>query len=83
MSKKENLGFNSKLVHGGGFEDSLGSAVVPIYQTSTFAFKSAAHEQAASWVKMTDISIPVLEIQPSMPLKIPSQSLKTAIAEFV
>ncbi len=43
MSKKENLGFNSKLVHGGGFEDSLGSAVVPIYQTSTFAFKSAEH----------------------------------------
>lgn len=37
----KNLGFNSKLIHGGGFEDSLGSATVPIYQTSTFAFKNA------------------------------------------
>ncbi|OQX81819.1 MAG: methionine gamma-lyase [Bacteroidetes bacterium 4484_249] len=36
-------GFNSKLVHGGGFHDNLGSAVTPIYQTSTFSFKSADH----------------------------------------
>ena len=36
-------GFNSKLVHGGGFKDPLGSAVTPIYQTSTFSFKSAEH----------------------------------------
>jgi len=36
-------GFNSKLVHGGEFHDSLGSAVTPIYQTSTFSFKSADH----------------------------------------
>ncbi len=36
-------GFNSKLVHGGGFKDSLLSAVTPIYQTSTFAFKDANH----------------------------------------
>lgn len=36
-------GFNSKLVHGGGFKDSLLSAVTPIYQTSTFAFKNADH----------------------------------------
>ncbi len=35
------LGFNSKLIHGGGFKDALGSATVPIYQTSTFAFESA------------------------------------------
>ncbi len=36
-------GFNSKLVHGGDFHDNLGSAVTPIYQTSTFSFKSADH----------------------------------------
>ena len=37
------MGFNTKLVHAGDFEDAFGSAVVPIYQTSTFAFKDAAH----------------------------------------
>ena len=36
-------GFNSKLVHGGGFHDHLGSAVTPIYQTSTFSFQNADH----------------------------------------
>lgn len=36
-------GFNSKLVHGGGYKDNLLSAVTPIYQTSTFSFKSADH----------------------------------------
>ncbi|MBM3404738.1 MAG: aminotransferase class I/II-fold pyridoxal phosphate-dependent enzyme [Bacteroidetes bacterium] len=36
-------GFNSKLVHGTGSKDPLGSAVTPIYQTSTFAFESADH----------------------------------------
>jgi len=36
-------GFNSKLVHGGEFHDNLGSAVTPIYQTSTFSFKNADH----------------------------------------
>ncbi len=39
----KNLGFNTKLVHSGDFEDAFGSAVTPIYQTSTFAFKSADH----------------------------------------
>ncbi len=39
----KNKGFNSKLVHGGGFHDSLHSAVTPIYQTSTFSFESADH----------------------------------------
>jgi len=39
----EDLGFNSKLIHGGGFKDSLGSATVPIYQTSTFVFENADH----------------------------------------
>lgn len=36
-------GFNSKLIHGGGYKDSLLSAVTPIYQTSTFSFKNADH----------------------------------------
>jgi methionine-gamma-lyase len=39
----ENLGFNSRAVHAGGFEDPLGSAVTPIYQTSTFKFENADH----------------------------------------
>ncbi|HXK81000.1 MAG TPA: aminotransferase class I/II-fold pyridoxal phosphate-dependent enzyme [Bacteroidales bacterium] len=36
-------GFNTKLVHAGDFEDIHGSAVTPIYQTSTFKFKNAKH----------------------------------------
>jgi methionine-gamma-lyase len=42
----KNLGFNSKLIHSGQFHDEYGSATVPIYQTSTFAFKSADHGAA-------------------------------------
>ncbi len=42
MNTKD-AGFNSKLIHSGGVEDALGSAVTPIYQTSTFRFKSADH----------------------------------------
>ena len=42
MNTKD-LGFDSKLVHAGDFEDAFGSAVTPIYQTSTFAFKNAQH----------------------------------------
>jgi methionine-gamma-lyase len=37
------LGFDSKLVHAGDFEDAFGSATTPIYQTSTFSFKNAKH----------------------------------------
>ena len=37
------LGFDSKLIHAGDFQDEYGSAVTPIYQTSTFSFKSAKH----------------------------------------
>jgi len=44
--KTKNLGFNSKLIHGGEFNDALGSATVPIYQTSTFKFESAEHGAA-------------------------------------
>lgn len=36
------LGFNSKLIHAGAIKDKFGSAIVPIYQTSTFAFESAS-----------------------------------------
>jgi len=35
------MGFNSKLIHAGAEKDKLGSATVPIYQTSTFGFSSA------------------------------------------
>jgi methionine-gamma-lyase len=34
------LDFESKLIHAGGFEDALGSAVTPIYQSSTFRFRN-------------------------------------------
>ena len=34
------LDFESKLIHEGGFEDALGSAVTPIYQSSTFKFRN-------------------------------------------
>ena len=41
-----NLGINSKLIHGGHKPDPTGSLNVPIYQTSTFAFRDAAHGAA-------------------------------------
>ncbi len=39
-------GFNSRLVHGQGLHDPLGSVTMPIYQTSTFGFRSAEHGAA-------------------------------------
>ncbi len=39
----KNLGFNTKLIHAGAYDEPLGSATVPIYQTSTFKFKNAQH----------------------------------------
>lgn len=39
----KNLGFNSKLIHSGDFYDEMGSAVTPIYQTSTFRFRNSQH----------------------------------------
>lgn len=42
----EKMGFNSKVIHGGGASDPLGSAVTPIYQTSTFIFENADHGAA-------------------------------------
>ncbi|HBS88404.1 MAG: methionine gamma-lyase [Bacteroidetes bacterium GWF2_38_335] len=41
--ENKDLGFNSKLIHAGDFHDELGSAVTPIYQTSTFRFRDAQH----------------------------------------
>ncbi|HNX86162.1 MAG TPA: aminotransferase class I/II-fold pyridoxal phosphate-dependent enzyme [Bacteroidales bacterium] len=42
----EHSGFNSKLVHGTGAKDPMGSVITPIYQTSTFAFQNADHGAA-------------------------------------
>ncbi|MFN3555457.1 MAG: trans-sulfuration enzyme family protein [Bacteroidales bacterium] len=42
----KHLGFDSKLIHAGAFEDQFGSATVPIYQTSTFKFRDADHGAA-------------------------------------
>ena len=41
--KKKNSGFNTKLIHLGELENSMGSLTVPIFQTSTFSFKNAQH----------------------------------------
>jgi len=41
MIKNQKAGFDTKLIHGADIDDQFGSATVPIYQTSTFAFKSA------------------------------------------
>ncbi|MBE0639186.1 MAG: PLP-dependent transferase [Bacteroidales bacterium] len=46
MKDAKNLGFLTRQVHAGEFDDPLGSATVPIYQTSTFKFKSADHGAA-------------------------------------
>jgi methionine-gamma-lyase len=42
MSARD-LGINSRLVHGGYHPDGTGAVNVPIYQSSTFAFRDAAH----------------------------------------
>ena len=44
MEKKK--GFNTKLIHGGLHDESMGSATMPIYQTSTFKFNNADHGAA-------------------------------------
>ncbi len=41
MKNIKDAGLNTQLVHAGDFEDAFGSAVTPIYQTSTFAFRNA------------------------------------------
>ena len=44
--KAPQTGINSRLVHGGHHADTTGAVNVPIYQTSTFAFRDAAHGAA-------------------------------------
>jgi methionine-gamma-lyase len=44
--KTEDQGFNTRLVHAGHHPDSTGAVTVPIYQSSTFAFRNAAHGAA-------------------------------------
>jgi methionine-gamma-lyase len=46
MKTATELGMNSRLVHGGYHPDATGAVNVPIYQTSTFAFRDAAHGAA-------------------------------------
>jgi len=42
----KHLGINSRLIHAGQTTDATGAVNVPIYQTSTFAFRNAAHGAA-------------------------------------
>jgi methionine-gamma-lyase len=44
--KSDNPGINTLLVHAGHREDPTGAVTVPIYQTSTFAFRNAVHGAA-------------------------------------
>jgi len=46
MEQIDDLSFESKQVHAGHFHDEYGSAVVPVYQTSTFRFRDADHGAA-------------------------------------
>ncbi len=46
MSELKNVGFDSKCVHAGIKEYEFGPVVTPIYQTSTFKFKSVDHGAA-------------------------------------
>lgn len=43
MKDSGKLGFLTRQVHAGHVDDPMGSATVPIYQTSTFKFKNADH----------------------------------------
>ena len=66
-----NKGFDTKLIHAGDFEDAFGSAVTPIYQTSTFAFKSAEHgaklfkgeEKGFIYTRLNTPTIEALEVK--------------------
>jgi methionine-gamma-lyase len=44
--KTSDLGINSKLIHAGYHPDATGAVNVPIYQSSTFAFRNAEHGAA-------------------------------------
>jgi methionine-gamma-lyase len=65
----KNLGFDSKLIHAGDIDDAYGSAVTPIYQTSTFSFKNsqqgadlfAGKEKGYIYTRMGNPTIDALE----------------------
>lgn len=42
----DDCGINTKLIHAGQHPDATGAVTVPIYQTSTFAFRNAQHGAA-------------------------------------
>jgi methionine-gamma-lyase len=42
----KHLGMNTKLIHAGHRPDATGAVTVPIYQTSSFAFRDSAHGAA-------------------------------------
>jgi methionine-gamma-lyase len=42
----KHLGMNTKLIHAGHRPDATGAVTVPIYQTSSFAFRNSAHGAA-------------------------------------
>ncbi len=42
----DDCGINTKLIHAGQHADPTGAVTVPIYQTSTFAFRNAQHGAA-------------------------------------
>ena len=46
MKKKSSQGIHTRLVHAGFHGDPSGAVTVPIYQTSTFAFRNAEHGAA-------------------------------------
>ena len=67
--KTTDKGFDTKLIHAGDQPDEFGSAVTPIYQSSTFSFKSAQHganlfagkEQGYIYTRISNPTIKALE----------------------
>ncbi len=69
MKNNNNLSFESKCIHAGIEEYEFGSVVPPIYQTSTFKFKSAEHgaslfageEKGHIYTRMSNPTIEAME----------------------
>lgn len=69
MKHNTNLSFESKCIHAGIEEYEFGSVVPPIYQTSTFKFKSAEHgaslfageEKGHIYTRMSNPTIEAME----------------------
>ncbi|MEI6667038.1 MAG: aminotransferase class I/II-fold pyridoxal phosphate-dependent enzyme [Acidobacteriota bacterium] len=70
-SDTTHLGVDSKLIHAGEHHDAYGSATVPIYQTSTFAFDNAqngadrfaGHAEGFIYTRLGNPTIAALERQ--------------------